>query len=163
MLINQIKGVDQIETPISPEKVGETPEQSNFISPEFSSTEATESSRAEIAPVSAPTDGQSIDSVQSVNTQIDERFSEIENILEDDLGDIYFSLSPTKQQEFKIKGEETTSKILNLLTKPKVKAKKIVTLIKEWLSIVPGVNKFFLEQTAKIKADKIIGSTYQKN
>jgi hypothetical protein len=28
-------------------------------------------------------------------------------------------------------------------------------LIREWLLIIPGVNKYFLEQEAKIKTDKI--------
>jgi hypothetical protein len=31
-----------------------------------------------------------------------------------------------------------------------------VDVIKRWLSIIPGINKFFLEQDAKIKAEKII-------
>lgn len=80
----------------------------------------------------------------------------IENILEEDLGDVYFSLTPQKQQEFKKAGEETAIKISILVQKTKVKAKKIISLIRDWLLLIPGVNKFFLEQEAKIKADKII-------
>jgi hypothetical protein len=38
----------------------------------------------------------------------------------------------------------------------KFKVKAIVDLIKKWLAIIPGVNKFFLEQEAKIKTDQII-------
>ena len=33
---------------------------------------------------------------------------------------------------------------------------KIIDVIKKWLSIIPGINKFFLEQEAKIKTDKIM-------
>ena len=36
-----------------------------------------------------------------------------------------------------------------------IQMKKILKLIREWLLIIPGVNKFFLEQEAKIKAEKI--------
>lgn len=80
----------------------------------------------------------------------------IENILEEDLGDVYFNLTPQKQKEFKKKGEETAVNISLVLKKANVKIKKLVKLIRDWLKLIPGVNKFFLEQEAKIKADKII-------
>lgn len=86
----------------------------------------------------------------------DPRFKKIESILEEDLGDIYFKLDWQKQQEFKTKGEVLTLKIINILAKPKIKIKKIMFLIRDWLKIIPGINKFFLEQTVKIKTDKII-------
>ena len=38
----------------------------------------------------------------------------------------------------------------------KIQVKKIFILIISWLKIIPGVNKFFLEQEAKIKADRIL-------
>ncbi|HZJ41757.1 MAG TPA: hypothetical protein VFD51_01950 [Patescibacteria group bacterium] len=53
-------------------------------------------------------------------------------------------------------GEDTTAKINLLLNKTKIKVDKIISLIKKWLKIIPGINHFFLEQEAKIKADKII-------
>lgn len=81
---------------------------------------------------------------------------QIEKVLESDLAEIYMNLSPDKQREFKIKGEEAARQINALLQKTKVKAKEILDLIKKWLSIIPGVNKFFLEQEAKIKADEIM-------
>ncbi|HPA25515.1 MAG TPA: hypothetical protein PLK76_02025 [bacterium] len=80
----------------------------------------------------------------------------LEAILEEDLGDLYFSLPENKQQEFKIKGEETTKKIAYLLTNAKATFKKVFNLIFKWLKIIPGVNKYFLEQEAKIKADRIL-------
>jgi hypothetical protein len=36
--------------------------------------------------------------------------------------------------------------------------KKIVQAIVEWLKLVPGINKFFIKQTAKIKTDKILAA-----
>ncbi len=80
----------------------------------------------------------------------------VEKILEEDLSEIYFKMPPDKQKEFKEKGEETASKIEKLIKAGKAVAKKILKLIRDWLKLIPGVNKFFLEQEAKIKTDKIM-------
>lgn len=88
--------------------------------------------------------------------QADPLSQRIESILQEDLTDLYLSLSPKDQQAFKQKGEETVSKIRVLLNQTKVNAKKIFQLIREWLKVIPGVNRFFLEQEAKIKTDKIL-------
>ncbi len=85
-----------------------------------------------------------------------EREKQIENILADGLEDIYLNMPPDKQEEFKTVGEQTAREINKLLDSAKVKVKQIIDLIKKWLSLIPGVNKFFLEQEAKIKADKIM-------
>ena len=92
-----------------------------------------------------------------VNPQT-ESYKKIENILEEDLGEIFFKLTPLEQEEFKKKGEETASLIMDLLAKSKVQIKKIIEAIKDWLKLIPGINRFFLEQEAKIKADKIVNS-----
>lgn len=84
------------------------------------------------------------------------RAQEIDKILADGLHETFLKLSPKKQQEFKLAGEDTTAKINLLLNKTKIKVDKIISLIKKWLKIIPGINHFFLEQEAKIKADKII-------
>ncbi len=81
---------------------------------------------------------------------------EIEKALESGLEDIYLKMSPEKQKEFKAKGEETAKKINRLLHKAKVKIKDIIDLIKKWLAVIPGVNKFFIEKEAKIKTDEIV-------
>lgn len=81
---------------------------------------------------------------------------EIESILEEDLTEMYLSMPAELQLEFKQKGEETVSKIRVMVSKTRVNAKKIFGLIKDWLKIIPGVNRFFLEQEAKIKTDKIL-------
>ncbi|PIR78169.1 MAG: hypothetical protein COU28_03200 [Candidatus Magasanikbacteria bacterium CG10_big_fil_rev_8_21_14_0_10_36_16] len=86
----------------------------------------------------------------------DEINLKIEKIMEDGLEDAYKELTTIQQQEFKIKGEETAWKIRQVLKKTKVKIKEIFKLLLEWLKMLPGINKFFLEQEAKIKADKII-------
>jgi len=80
----------------------------------------------------------------------------IEAVLEEGLGDLYFSLSPEKQQVFKAQGEQTAKKIIVLMETAKITFRKVFNLIKKWLKIIPGLNRFFVEQEAKIKADRII-------
>ena len=93
---------------------------------------------------------------KTIQGRKEERLKKIEEVLEEELEDIYAEMPPEKQKEFQKEGEETVKKIDELLRKTKVNIKKIAGLIKRWLSIIPGINKFFLEQEAKIKADKII-------
>ncbi len=83
------------------------------------------------------------------------REEEVEDILEDDLDEVFVSMTPEKQQEFKDLGEETIHEINEELDNPKFSIKKVIALIKKWLSVVPGINKFFLEQETKIKSDAI--------
>ena len=47
-------------------------------------------------------------------------------------------------------------KINELLSHAKVKVNKIIALIRDWLKLIPGINKFFLEQETKIKADNLL-------
>jgi len=86
----------------------------------------------------------------------DQTTVQIENILSDDLTDMFLKMPPDKQMAFKKAGEETAQKIKVMLDEGKFKARKVVDLIKDWLKMIPGVNKFFLEQEAKIKTDKIL-------
>ncbi|MFA6105301.1 MAG: hypothetical protein WC725_01725 [Patescibacteria group bacterium] len=80
----------------------------------------------------------------------------IEKILEENVGEAYSRLSPIAKEEFKIKGEITAKKIAELLSSTHVKVKKVFQLIMEWLKMLPGINRFFLEQEAKIKTDRIL-------
>jgi len=80
----------------------------------------------------------------------------VEMILSEDLGDFYRSMKPAERARFKAKGEETVSKVRSLLNGATVKAKEILGLIVSWIRMIPGLNKFFLEQESKIKTDKII-------
>jgi hypothetical protein len=81
---------------------------------------------------------------------------QIEKVMAEGLEEIYLSLAPEKQREFKRVGEETAAKINKLLAKTKVNISEIIKLIKKWLALIPGVNTYFLEKEAKIKADEII-------
>jgi hypothetical protein len=94
--------------------------------------------------------------IVSASAAYQARQKKIEEVLESDLKDIYLSLSPEERSEFKITGEQTANMINNLIETGKAKIGKIISLIREWLSLIPGVNRFFLEQEAKIKADEIL-------
>lgn len=87
---------------------------------------------------------------------IDRLEGEIDDVLEENLKDVYLSLSPAERTAFRAKGEETRSRIRELARSVKINAKKIFQLIRDWLKMIPGVNRFFLEQEAKIKTDKIL-------
>ncbi len=86
----------------------------------------------------------------------DQLEKEVESVLEQDLKEMYSAMDPASQKEFKEKGEETTVKVMEILSSAKVNAKKIFHLIRDWLKIIPGVSKFFLEQEAKIKTDRLM-------
>jgi len=86
----------------------------------------------------------------------------VENILEEDLADIYVKMNKPTQEKFKKIGEETALNILKILSQAKYQVKKIFDLIVAWLKIIPGLNQFFLEQEAKIKTDRILELEKQK-
>ena len=81
----------------------------------------------------------------------------IETVLEEDLKDTYFKMEPELQVKFKHEGERTAEKIEDLFSRGKATAHKIFKLILVWLKLIPGMNKLFIKQEAKIKADRIMG------
>lgn len=85
-----------------------------------------------------------------------QQLQDIENLMTKDLGEVYQRLSPEDQQKFKAKGEEVAQEIDSLMQRAKLTAKRVLHLIRSWLKFLPGVNKFFLEQEAKIKAEEIV-------
>lgn len=97
-----------------------------------------------------------IGGVAHIVKQKQKHIKEIESIMEKGVEKIYTRLTPKEQKKFKLKGEKAALKINKLLNKTKIQIKKIIKLLRNWLSIIPGVNKFFLEQSSKIKADEII-------
>lgn len=81
---------------------------------------------------------------------------EVEKVLEDGLGPFYASLPPEAKPLFKEKGELAAREISEMLRTLHVNVKRVLQLIYQWLKVIPGVNKFFLEQEAKIKTDRIM-------
>lgn len=85
-----------------------------------------------------------------------ETLKEIEGILSEGLAPVYQKLPANVQAQFRKKGEETASQIEKLIFQTKIAVGKILNLIINWLKVIPGVNKLFLEQESKIKTDKIL-------
>ena len=117
-------------------------------------TAVTEDALSEIAEPSAKPVGAS--TTKTVSKPIDRLEEEIEDILEEDLKELYLAMPADKRAAFRHKGEETRSKVRALVASAKVNARKVFSLIRDWLKMIPGVNRFFLEQEAKIKTDKIL-------
>lgn len=80
----------------------------------------------------------------------------IEGILAEDLKEIYASMDEPAKRQFRAEGERVAGKIELIIQQVKVKVKKILDLIRIWLTMIPGVNKYFIEQETKIKLDKIM-------
>jgi len=91
-----------------------------------------------------------------VRPEKSETLRKIEHILQEDMGEIYAEMPPDKKVEFKQEGEAAAKEIEGMLFKVSVHSKKILKLLLHWLKIIPGVNKFFLSQEAKLKADEIM-------
>lgn len=87
------------------------------------------------------------------------QYKRIESVLEENLGELYFQMDEAHRKLFKEEGEKTVRAIDQLVSSAKATAQKILYLVRRWLLLIPGINKFFLEQEAKIKTDKIIGIT----
>lgn len=80
----------------------------------------------------------------------------VEGVLEEGLEALYRELTPPQQERFKLSGEAVATKITELIQRVSVKVSDILQLIRQWLLGIPGINKYYLEQAAKIKADKIL-------
>ena len=132
------------------EKVREALEQhgENFESKASQQTETHE------LPVQAPVSSQP--TMPLPITEDEKRVQEVEQILADGLHDLYISLPPTEQQKFKVEGEKAAREVVGLLGQVKVKIDQIISVIRRWLIAIPGVNKFFIEQESKIKAQKLL-------
>jgi hypothetical protein len=91
-----------------------------------------------------------------VPVQKDPLLVDIENILASDLTDVFIKLPDDRKLAFKNKGEEIAVKISKMISSGKIKIGKILSWISQWLGMIPGVNKYFIEQEAKIKADNVI-------
>lgn len=82
----------------------------------------------------------------------------IEGYLSEGLDEAYLSMTAAKRQEFRARGEAIAVAIQTLMSQGKATVHKVRALIMKWLQMIPGVNRFFLEQEAKIKADQILKS-----
>jgi hypothetical protein len=81
---------------------------------------------------------------------------EVEKILEDGIGPFYAAMPDEAKAEFKKKGEAVALEISDMVRTFHVRFRRLISLITSWLKTIPGVNRYFLAQEAKIKADRIV-------
>lgn len=133
--VEQVEGVKVEKEPDGPEKIAEK-------------------TAYQPAPdVSIPPPGRAVPAPKRVKS---ETLEKIEYIMEEDLAHVYKEMPPDIQREFREKGEETAMQIESMMYKVKIHSKKIFKLLFGWLKIIPGVNRFFLKQEAKLKTDEIM-------
>lgn len=81
---------------------------------------------------------------------------EVERILEAELGEYVDTLTPDEKDRFLRKGKEVSAVLADMVRNLRVHVKRALQLIRDWLMTLPGMNKFFLEQEAKIKTDRLL-------
>lgn len=91
---------------------------------------------------------------KSINQQ------KIEKVMEENLEEIYFNMDEAHRTLFKVEGDRAAREIDKIVNAGKSVAVKVLEVLKRWLRLIPGVNKFFIEQEAKIKTDKILKETH---
>ncbi|MBD3281514.1 hypothetical protein GF391_02090 [Candidatus Uhrbacteria bacterium] len=69
---------------------------------------------------------------------------------------LFTELPPDTQKAFKEKGEALADDIVAAFQSSKLDPAQLQTDIKEWLRLIPGVNRPWLEQMATLKKDKIM-------
>lgn len=95
-------------------------------------------------------------SASATTTNKDAVAIEVEKILEDGIGPYFSSLPPDAKPLFKKKGEEAARQISEMIQTTRFNLRRAFQLITDWLKTIPGVNKLFLEQEAKIKTDRLL-------
>ena len=116
---------------------------------------ATTEQRTSTQDRTVPTLGTQVNNAPVLPKDKNPQLVEIESILSDGLDQAYMSLTAAKRQEFRAEGEILAHTIQSMLQQGKVNMKKIRNLIMKWLRVIPGVNRYFLEQEAKIKTDRL--------
>ena len=139
------------EVPRTPENQQENPELSaSAETPEREAQPERQPAAVERQPAAAAAPA------APVRPQKDPELMRVERTLEDGLGDIYVAMPKAARQRFKLKGEAVAVTLRTMIASAKISAKKVLALIRDWLKMIPGVNRYFLEQEAKLKTDRIL-------
>jgi len=152
------------ETPVSPEKPAAPVEAPAEQAPE---REAIPETAAEQPPEQAPTESGEVPSgapapqatvptVPAEEVTRDPVLMEVERELEDGLWEAYSVMPPDLRQRFKVEGERVAQVIREGLAAGNLTGKRVIEIITNWLKMIPKINKWFLRQEAKTKADTIL-------
>jgi len=147
----EFRPVSVPEQPPQPEKGPDVSFEQGESAPE---QPVTASAQQESAPAPAPIAVPAPSAPAPV--QKDAEQMSIERHLEENLWDIYRSLDAKVRDRFKVEGENVAVTLRAAIGTPKMKPNFALKLILSWLRIIPKVNKFFLEQEAKIKTDNVM-------
>lgn len=115
--------------------------------------ETSEKEKSETPPKAAPRPAQEEPTAQPTRDPV---LIKIENELEDGLWESYRQMPPDLRTKFKQEGERVAKAVRDGMATGKLTARKVVEIITEWLKMIPGVNKWFLRQEAKIKTDALL-------
>ena len=143
-------------SPKNQEKISRPDSGRDFELPSGQSLEKPKDNKAELPGLIEGKAGPELVRPGVASRSIAQRQKEIEAVMSKDIDKYYMKMDKPTQVEFKRVGEETAKKINQILIEGKVKAKKIIDLIRAWLTMIPGINKFFIEQETKIKTDEIM-------
>lgn len=88
--------------------------------------------------------------------QKDPELVEIEELLANNMTDLFLALPDDRKQGFKQGGEAAAQSIRQLMHQGKATARRVFDIIRHWLRGLPMINRFFLEQEAKIKTDEVM-------
>jgi len=138
---------EAVEAPVTPERV---------MAPGEEQEAATVAELPSAAPPTAPAPAAPAGGLPPPPAIKNAALLKVENILAEDLNEAYQSMTPELQTKFRTEGERVAGLIWQMMATAKVQTKKILELIVHWLKMIPGVNRYFLEQESKIKTDKII-------
>lgn len=142
--------------PATPEQPLATPEQISPTEQAFEEYKQVDDTKPEESPYVIRSSKTKQQPAAPAVTTKSQTVTDIEEIMASDLGSVYQTMTPQQQAKFKAKGEEVAEKIADLITHVGFTVKKVLSLIRDWLKMIPKVNKYFLEQEAKIKADELI-------
>lgn len=149
-----IGGVSPIEAPRVEKPIGKVERPEGAIPSVRVEKEARPVERAPVQKPAHPSPTPALQ--QKKRIMKSEERKEIEEILAEDLEEVYVSLPASARAKFRVEGEKAAGKIEILLKHTKLAIMEVIKVIREWLLVLPGVNRFFVEQEAKIKADKLI-------
>lgn len=153
MSMSEQIGIPEQPNTISPETIS-VPEQRESLPIKKEEKKTDDASGAQVDPAAIVTNVQQ--DLPQPKVQKSETLERIEDIMEEDLADVYKNLPPEVKKEFREKGEEVAVEIEGMMHHVKIKSKQVFKALFGWMKIIPGVNKYFLKQEAKIKTDEIM-------
>ncbi len=139
-----------------PDRLPSVEQQPQIETAEIQRSTESLSEKRETATPSSNVAAASQSTVANARSLQDPKVIEIEGIMASGLDDVYMTLPPEQRQKFRILGEQTAININQLVQSGKANWRKIKDLLMNWLRLIPGVDKYFLEKEAKLKADRLM-------